>query len=73
MAELTQEVQVAVGQVMDVADRARAIGLAHAGDRRISTREVRELMEMKRQLAEALEVIVAHLGNDGLKVWEKEL
>lgn len=73
MAELTQEVQVAVGQVMDVADRARAIGLAHAGDRRISTREVRELMEMKRQLAEALEVIVAALGNDGLKVWEREL
>jgi len=73
MAELTQEVQVALGQVMDVADKARAIGLAHAGDRRITTREVKELMDMKRKLAEALEVIVNALGSDGLKVWEKEL
>ncbi len=73
MAELTQEVQVALGQVMDVADRTRAIGLKHAGDRRLTCAEVGELMDMKRKLAEALEVIVAHLGNDGLKVWEKEL
>jgi len=28
---------------------------------------------MKGKLAGALEVIVAALGNDGLKVWEKEL
>jgi len=73
MAELTQEVQVAIGQVMDVADRARAIGLRHAGDRRLTTPEVGELMDMKGKLAGALEVIVAALGNDGLKVWEKEL
>jgi len=73
MAELTQQVQVAIGQIMSVADRARAIGLGHAGDRRITSAEVGELMNMKIRLAEALEVIVAALGSDGLKVWEQEL
>lgn len=73
MAELAQGVQVAIGQVMDVADRARGIGLRHAGDKRLTTAEIVELMNMKGKLEEALAVIVAALGNDGLKVWEKEL